>query len=113
MNGVFKRRNRLIVGNNRAIITAQEENKTPSVDLRGKFTGGILYQLKNGCNRADLPKDFPPYSRVLWHYKQWCEDDILNKIMTELHGRVREQVKKKPQWTTLIMIDSLMGEKYL
>jgi hypothetical protein len=33
--------------------------------------------------------------------------------VTELHGRVREQVKKKPQWTTLIMIDSLMGEKYL
>lgn len=32
VNGVFKRRNRLIVGNNRAIITAQEENKTPSVD---------------------------------------------------------------------------------
>ncbi|MEH2250518.1 MAG: transposase [Nostoc sp.] len=26
--------------------------------------------------------------------------------MTKLHGRVREQVKKKPQWTTLIMIDS-------
>ncbi len=26
--------------------------------------------------------------------------------MTELHRRVREQVKKKPQWTTLIMIDS-------
>ncbi|WP_442939112.1 transposase [Nostoc sp.] len=28
---------------------------------------GILYQLKNGCNWQDLPKDFPPYSTVYWH----------------------------------------------
>lgn len=42
-----------------------------------------------------------------------CEDGILARIVTELHGRVREQVKKNPQWMTLIMIDLLMGEKYL
>ncbi|WP_445251752.1 MULTISPECIES: hypothetical protein [unclassified Microcoleus] len=41
-----------------------------------------------------MPKDFPPYSTVFWHYKQWCEDESLDQIMTELHGRVREQVKK-------------------
>ncbi|WP_442945092.1 hypothetical protein [Nostoc sp.] len=22
---------------------------------------GVFYQLKNGCNWADLPRDFPPY----------------------------------------------------
>ena len=33
----------------------------------------VLYQLKNGCNWRDLPKDFPPYSTVYWHYKQWRE----------------------------------------
>lgn len=78
-----------------------------------QILNGILYQLKNGCNWADLPKDFPPYSTVFWHYKQWCENDILDKIMTELHGRVREQVKKKPQWTTLIMIDKKARHKPL
>ncbi|WP_353806939.1 transposase [Microcystis sp. M_QC_C_20170808_M3Col] len=26
---------------------------------------GIFYQLKNGCNWPDLPKDFPPYSTYL------------------------------------------------
>ncbi|MBE9169911.1 transposase [Pleurocapsales cyanobacterium LEGE 06147] len=25
---------------------------------------GIFYQLKNGCNGEDLPKDLPPYSTV-------------------------------------------------
>jgi transposase len=55
---------------------------------------GIFYQLKNGCNWGDLPKDLPPYSTVFWHYKQWRTDGVIEKIMTELHAQVREQVKK-------------------
>jgi hypothetical protein len=39
-------------------------------------------------------RDMPPYSTVFWYYQQWCEEDILEKIMTELHHQVREQVKK-------------------
>ena len=35
-----------------------------------EIVDGILYQLKNGCNWIDLPKDFPPYSTVYWHYKR-------------------------------------------
>ena len=84
----------------------------PPVWTKRQILNGILYQLKNGCNWVDLPRDLPPYSTVFWHYKQWCEDGILDKIMTSLHGRVREQVKKKPHWTTLIMIDSLFCEKH-
>jgi hypothetical protein len=51
-------------------------------------------------------RDLPPYSTVFWHYQNWCQEGVLENIMTKLHGRVREQVKKKPQWTTLMMIDS-------
>lgn len=71
-----------------------------------QFIDGILYRLKNGCNWADLPKDLPPDSTVYWHYKQWREADALEQLMTILHERVRGQVGQKPQWTTLIMIDS-------
>ncbi|MDB9524794.1 IS5 family transposase [Oscillatoria sp. CS-180] len=67
---------------------------------------GILYRLKNGCNWADLPKDLPPYSTVYWYYKQWRQDGTLERLLTVLHERVRVQVGKKPQWTTLIMMDS-------
>ena len=56
---------------------------------------GILYQLKNGCNWADLPKDFPPYSTVYWHYKQWKECYLINQLLEDLHGDIREQIKKK------------------
>ena len=60
-----------------------------------EIINGILYQLKNGCNWVDLPKYLPPYSTVYWHYKQWREFDLIDKLMHELHGDVREQVKKK------------------
>lgn len=66
---------------------------------------GIFYQLKNGCNWGDLPKDFPPYSTVYWHYKQWRSQGIIKKIMEELHRRLREQ-EKRNLWTTLMIIDS-------
>ena len=56
---------------------------------------GIFYQFKNGCNWADLPKDLPPYSTVYWHYKQWRAAGVIEKLMEALHGRVRQQVKKK------------------
>ena len=67
---------------------------------------GILYRLQNGCHWADLPKDLPPYSTVYWHYKQWRAAGMIEKLMTILHEEVRVQIEKKPQWTTLIMIDS-------
>jgi transposase len=70
------------------------------------IVNGIFYRLKNGCNWADLPKDFPPYSTVYWHYKQWREAGVIERLMQTLHERVREQVEKKPRWTRLLIIDS-------
>ena len=55
---------------------------------------GVLYQLKNGCNWVDLPKDLPPYSTVFWHYKRWRENDVFSKMLTELHGQLRVTAKK-------------------
>ncbi|WP_420717397.1 transposase [Leptolyngbya sp. NK1-12] len=46
---------------------------------------GILYQLKNGCNWEDLPKDLPPYSTVYWHYKQWRTSGATETLMQTLH----------------------------
>ena len=59
-----------------------------------EILNGIFYQLKNGCNWQDLPKDLPPYSTVYWYYKQWRSQGVLEELMRVLHSRVREQVKK-------------------
>ena len=87
-------------------VLPKKKRTRPCEWEKREILDGILYQLKNGCNWEDLPKDFPPYSTVYWHYKQWRDAGSIEKLMSVLHGQVREQVNKKPKWTTLIIIDS-------
>jgi transposase len=87
-------------------LLPKKKRTKPAKWSKRQILDGILYQLKNGCNWCDLPKDLPPYSTVFWYYKQWRDEGVIEKIRDVLHCRVRQQVKKKPQWTTLIIIDS-------
>lgn len=89
-----------------AQLLPQKKRTRPCNWSKRELLDGILYQLKNGCNWEDLPKDLPPYSTVYWPYKQWREAGVIEQLMGVLHGQVREQVGKKPQWTTLMIIDS-------
>ena len=77
-------------------ILPQKQQTCPPKWSKREILDGIFYQLKNGCNWQDLPKDLPPYSTVYWHYKQWREAGAIAQLMNLLHGQVREQVKKKP-----------------
>lgn len=84
-----------------------KKNRTRPMNwTKREIVDGIFYQLKNGCNWEDLPKDLPPYSTVFWHYNQWRANGVFEELMQGFHEKVREQVKKKPKWTTLIMADS-------
>ena len=76
------------------LLPKKKRTKPPKWSKRD-ILDGVFYQLKNGCNWCDLPQDFPPYSTVFWHYKQWREQGILEKIMTVLHGELRAKVQKK------------------
>ncbi|NEQ96397.1 MAG: transposase [Cyanothece sp. SIO2G6] len=42
----------------------QKQRTRPPEWTKREILDGILYPLKNGCNWADLPHDFPPYSTV-------------------------------------------------
>ena len=79
-----------------AEILPPNKRTRPSNWTKRELIDGIFYQLKNGCNWEDLPKDLPPYSTVYWHYKQWREAGVIEQLMSALLGRVRESVKKKP-----------------
>jgi transposase len=75
------------------LLPFKKRTKPPTWSKR-EILDGVLYQLKNGCNWCDLPKDLPPYSTVYWHYKQWRTDGTIERMMTALHSDVREKVKK-------------------
>jgi transposase len=75
-------------------ILPKKKQTRPSEWTKRELIDGILYQLKNGCNWCDLPKDLPPYSTVYWHYKQWRAANSIEKLMNVLHSEVREKIKK-------------------
>lgn len=77
------------------LLPNKKRTKPPTWSKR-EILDGVLYQLKNGCNWCDLPKDLPPYSTVFWHYKQWRAEGVIERMRDVLHGQVRQQVKKKP-----------------
>ena len=79
-----------------AKILPQKKRTRPMNWSLRKLLDGIFYQLKNGCNWEDLPKDLPPYSTVYWHYKQWRAAGAVEQLMVILHRQVRQGVKKKP-----------------
>jgi transposase len=76
-------------------ILPKKKQTRPSNWSRREIMDGILYQLKNGCNWGDLPRDLPPYSTVYWHYKQWRDAGVLDQLLETLHSQVRVQAKKK------------------
>lgn len=75
-------------------ILPKKKQTRPQNWSQREIIDGILYQLKNGCNWQDLPRDFPPYSTVYWHYKQWRHAGVFDHRIPRLHGDIREQVKK-------------------
>jgi transposase len=75
-------------------LLPKKKQTRPSNWTKRDIFNGILYQLKNGCNWCDLPNDFPPYSTVYWHYKQWRAAGVFDQLLSVLHQQVRQQVKK-------------------
>lgn len=76
-------------------LLPKKKQTRPSNWSQREIIDGILYQLKNGCNWQDLPRDLPPYSTVYWHYKQWRDAGVFDSLLETLHGQVRVQAKKK------------------
>ena len=52
------------------LLPKKQQTKPPKWTKR-QILDGVFYQLKNGCNWGDLPKDLPPYSTGFWHYEHW------------------------------------------
>lgn len=75
-------------------LLPQKKQTRPPVWSKRQILDGIFYQLKNGCNWCDLPRDLAPYSTVFWYYKQWRDAGVLDQILDTVHTKVREQAQK-------------------
>lgn len=73
-------------------------------DLR-EILNAIFYLNKTGCPWRYLPKDFPSYKIVNYHYNKWTDNRTLEKVNTALRQHLREKKGRNPDPTGAI-IDS-------
>jgi putative transposase len=65
----------------------------------------IFYVVRNGCIWANLPKDFPKYQSVYYHYRKWCRDGTWAAINEALRRQARQRQGRHPEASGAI-IDS-------
>jgi putative transposase len=71
------------------LIPPAKPGGRPRTTAMREVLNAIFYVLKTGCQWANLPGDFPPYSTVFDYYTQWRK----NKVWQRLNDALREQVR--------------------
>lgn len=51
----------------------------------------LFYLNKTGCQWRMLPEHFPPWQTVYYHFRQWAESGLLERLTDVLRGRVRRK----------------------
>jgi putative transposase len=60
------------------------------LDMR-QAVNAMFYIVRTGCQWENLPKDYPNYNSVYYHYRKWCTDGTWRQINTTLRKRERRQ----------------------
>ena len=101
-------------------LLPQKKQTRPPKWSKRQILYGILYQLKNGCNWCDLPKDLPPYSTVFWYYKQWRAKGVMEEIRDILHSSIGDNLRVNPnsqggfprrRKEKLLTLSSMLGKR--
>jgi putative transposase len=49
-----------------------------------RVVNAIFYVTRTGCQWEDLPKEYPNYNSVYYHYRKWCRDGTWRRLNTAL-----------------------------
>jgi putative transposase len=60
------------------------------LDMR-KTVNAMFYVVRTGCQWKNLPKDYPNYNSVYYHYRKWCKDGTWRRANTALREQERQQ----------------------
>ena len=77
----------------------------PGLYKKRNIMNGILYVLEGGIKWRMIPNDFPPWSSVYGHFRQWNLRGIWEKMLQFLNKKVRTN-KGRSDSPTYAIIDS-------
>lgn len=86
-----------------ALLSAVKGGGCPEAHPRREVVNAILYLVRTGCSWRQLPKDFPPWGTVYWHFARWRKDGSLDLLHDALRDRVRRAEGRDEQPTAAII----------
>ena len=78
--------------------------RPPEPDLR-QGVNAIFYPDRTGCQRKNLPKDYPNHNSVHYYYGKWRDDGTWRRVNEALGQRERERQGRAAE-PSAIIIDS-------
>lgn len=63
----------------------------------------LMYIVKTGCQWRMLPKDFPKWELVYYHYRKWVDAGVFDQILEKLRSKVRVNKGQKARASLGIM----------
>ena len=55
-----------------------------------RVADAVFYLLRSGCSWRMLPREYPPWQTVYYHFRRWRIDGRLRRA----HDRLREEVRE-------------------
>jgi putative transposase len=78
----------------------------PKMHSAREILNAIFYVVRGGCAWRLLPHDFPPWKTVYHYFRLWRLDGTWQRLHTALRKRVRVRLKRNPQPSAAIVVDS-------
>ena len=86
------------------LLVRQTRGRPQTVDLR-RVLDAIFYLLRTGSQWRMLPREYPPWPAVYYHYAKWRRDGTWERVNRALRERCRLRRGRSPAPTAAI-IDS-------
>jgi transposase len=87
----------------------EKRGRPPKWPLR-HVADAVFYLLRSGCSWRMLPKGYPPWQTVYYHFRKWRIDGRLRRAHERLHEAVRE-AKGRDRDPSAAVIDSQPGRQ--
>lgn len=85
-------------------VKSTRRGRPLTIDLR-EAVNGMLYLAKTGCQWQNLPREFPKWQSIYYHYRKWCRDGTWERINRALVYQARTQANRCP-YPSAAIIDS-------
>jgi transposase len=70
---------------------------------RREVVDAIAYVNRTGCSWRQLPRDFPPWQTVYWHFVRWEEQGVTERILAVLRRRLRREQGRAAEASAAVM----------